>query len=251
MTGHRDRLLLASIHDVSPRFEAEVDGLLDLLQPFVGQRLAMLVVPNHWGDAPLIPGSAFAAKLRGWADQGVEMFLHGFTHRAAAAPMTSGDRMRARWMTAGEGEFLSLSCEEAAGKIAEGRSIVEDIIGRPITGFIAPAWLYGDGAMEALEQTGIRIAEDHFRVWSPADQARLATGPVITWASRSGPRLASSLIAAPVLRRAPLGVMRVGVHPPDVRSSALVRSIKSTFRSVVANRRPSSYADLLPENDRA
>ena len=75
------RLLLASIHDVSPRFDGEVDRLVDLLAPHVGKRLAMLVVPNHWGDAPIVPGSAFAARLRGWAEQGIEMFLHGFTHR--------------------------------------------------------------------------------------------------------------------------------------------------------------------------
>lgn len=81
MSIGRSQLLLASIHDVSPRFEGEVDRLLDLLCPYVGQRLAMLVVPNHWGDAPIVPGSPFAARLRGWSDAGVEMFLHGFTHR--------------------------------------------------------------------------------------------------------------------------------------------------------------------------
>ena len=248
MTRARDRLLLASIHDVSPRFEAEIDGLLDLLQPFVGHRLAMLVVPNHWGDAPLIPGSAFAAKLRRWADQGVEMFLHGFTHRGSVETLTSGDRLRARWMTAGEGEFLSLTAKDAADRIGEGRTIVEDIIGRSITGFIAPAWLYGDGAREALEGTGIRIAEDHLRVWSLADRTQLATGPVITWASRSRPRLASSLIAAPIVRHIPMPVLRVGVHPPDVRHPALVRSISSTLRAAAATRRASSYAELLPEN---
>src|SRR6476620_2549118 len=116
MSQHRDRLLLASIHDVSPRFETEVDGLRDLLTPFVGQRLAMLVVPNHWGDAPLIRGSAFATRLRRWADEGIEMFLHGFHHRATTAPVTSNDRLRARWMTAGEGEFMTLDATEAAAK---------------------------------------------------------------------------------------------------------------------------------------
>ena len=65
------RLLLASIHDVSPRFESEVDRLIDLLAPHVGTRLAMLVVPNHWGDAPIVPGSPFAGRLRSWAEQGV------------------------------------------------------------------------------------------------------------------------------------------------------------------------------------
>src|SRR5947199_3730327 len=53
-----NRLLLASIHDVSPRFEGEVDRLIDLLAPHVGTKMAMLVVPNHWGDAPIVPGSA-------------------------------------------------------------------------------------------------------------------------------------------------------------------------------------------------
>ena len=74
-------LVLASIHDVSPRFEDEVDRLLDLLSPHVGNRLAMLVVPNHWGSSPIVPGSAFANRLRGWSDGGIEIFLHGYFHR--------------------------------------------------------------------------------------------------------------------------------------------------------------------------
>jgi hypothetical protein len=68
---------------------------------------------------------------------------------------------------------------------------------------------------------------------------------VITWASRTRPRLVSSLVAAAALRRAPLKVLRVGVHPPDIRHPALVRSIETTFRSAARNRRPAAYADLL------
>ena len=55
--------LFASIHDVSPRFEGQVDRLLDHLAPHVGRRLAMLVVPDHWSSAPITP--AFARRLRG------------------------------------------------------------------------------------------------------------------------------------------------------------------------------------------
>src|SRR6476659_5995815 len=106
MSALPERLLLASIHDVSPRFESEVDRLIDLLGPHVGKRLAMLVVPNHWGDAPIIPGSPFASRLRGWAEQGVVIFLHGFTHRDDADHAGAADQMRARFMTASEGEFL-------------------------------------------------------------------------------------------------------------------------------------------------
>lgn len=240
-----NRLLLASIHDVSPRFESEVDRLLDLLAPHVGTRLAMLVVPNHWGDAPVVPGSPFASRLRSWAEQGIEMLLHGFTHRDEAQYSGAADRARARFMTAGEGEFLGLSSAEAAARIADGRTLIEGVIGRPVDGFVAPAWLYGDGAREALRQSGIPLAEDHLRVWSPATGAELAWGPVITWASRTRMRLLSSLAAAAALRHAPLEVLRIGVHPPDVRHPALVGSITDTFRAAGRNRGSARYGDLL------
>jgi predicted deacetylase len=244
LTGPQ-RLLLASIHDVSPRFEGEVDRLMDLLAPHVGKRLAMLVVPNHWGDAPIVPGSAFAARLRSWAEQGTEMFLHGFTHRDDARYSGAGDLMRARFMTAGEGEFLGLSRSESQARIARGQELLENVIGRPIDGFVAPAWLYGHGAREALSHSAIPLAEDHMRVWSPASGAELAWGPVITWASRTRLRLLSSLVAAAALRHSPLDVLRIGVHPPDVRHPALVRSIGRTFTVARRNRRPARYADLL------
>jgi hypothetical protein len=246
MAQSRPPLLLASIHDVSPRFESEVDALLDLLAPHVGLRVAMLVVPNHWGDAPLVPASPFAARLRCWSDQGVEMFLHGYFHRDQSVHGGAADRLRARMMTAGEGEFLGLSRAEAAARIADGRALVEDVIGRSIDGFVAPAWLYSDGARAALGDCAIPLAEDHLRVWSPPSGTQLARGPVITWASRTRARLASSLLAAAALRRAPLDVLRIGVHPPDSRHPALVRSIDKTFRIAARNRRPAAYCDLLP-----
>ena len=239
------RLLLASIHDVSPRFEGEVDALLDMLKPHIGSRLAMLVIPNHWGGAPIVNGTPFATKLRRWADQGLEMFLHGLTHRDNSAHSAATDRFRARFMTASEGEFLGLTRAEACSRIATGRKVIEDVIGRPIDGFVAPAWLYGDGALTALEEAGIAIAEDHFKVWSPASGARLARGPVITWASRTRLRLASSLVAAAALRRAPLEVLRIGVHPPDVRHPAVVRSITNTLKIATQGRRTGRYSDLL------
>jgi uncharacterized protein len=58
-------------------------------------------------------------------------------------------------------------------------------------------------------------------------------------------RLASSLAAAALLRHAPLEVLRVGVHPPDVRHPALVRSIGKTFKKVVQKRHPRRYSDLV------
>jgi predicted deacetylase len=241
----KERLLLASIHDVSPRFESEVDRLRDLLSPHVGDRIALLVVPNHWGDAPIVAGSPFAARLREWAEAGAEIFLHGFYHRDDSSHRSQAARAKSRFMTAGEGEFLGLTREEARSRIAKGRKVIEDVIGRAVDGFIAPAWLYGPGALEALAEAKLPLAEDHLKVWSPATGRKLASGPVITWASRTRARLASSLVAAGALRHAPLETLRVGVHPPDIRHPRLVRSIEKTLSHASRSRHAARYADLL------
>jgi predicted deacetylase len=245
MSPTANRLLLASIHDVSPRFESEVDELLGLLQPHIGNRIAMLVVPNHWGNSPIRAGTPFASRLRAWSDAGIEMMLHGFFHRDDSPHSSVADRLRASFMTASEGEFLGLSRADARARIDDGRALIEDVIGSRVAGFVAPAWLYGQGALDALADSSIPIAEDHLKVWAPATGKRLASGPVITWASRTRMRLASSLGAAAALRRAPLKVLRVGVHPPDCRHPTLVRSIEKTFAAALRTRRPAGYAELL------
>lgn len=245
---YQRRQLLVSIHDVGPRFVSEIDRHADRMTALgIGSRYAMLVVPDHWGQAPL-RGSDFGTRLRDWASSGIEMFVHGWFHRDEARHASGADRFRAKHMTAGEGEFLGLSQGEASRRMIEGRKLIEDIIGRPVAGFIAPAWLYGDGARAALTDNGFAVAEDHMRVWSPAAGNRvLARGPVITWASRSKSRIASSLLAAWALRRvlrsAP--VVRVAVHPGDVHVGALERSIDRTIGAFAASHRPIRYGDLL------
>lgn len=244
MPSARKRLLLASIHDVAPRFEHQIDHLAAELEPFVGTRFAMLVVPNHWGSSPIVAGSRFATRLRSWADSGIEMFLHGYFHRDRRHHRGL-NKLRARYLTAHEGEFLGLSRREAEERIAEGRALIEDITGRPVAGFVAPAWLYGVGAMEALAGSDLPVAEDHLRVWRPSDGRILARGPVITWASRTPARLASSLAAAAILGRvAPQRALRIGVHPGDCRSPALLKSIRSTLERASRDRRPAHYSEL-------
>ena len=235
--------LFASIHDVSPRFEGQVDRLLDHLAPHVGRRLAMLVVPDHWSSAPITP--AFAARLRGWADEGIEMFVHGWTHRDDSRHARAAAGFKAKHMTAGEGEFLGLDHADALRRMRRGKALVEDITGRAATGFIAPAWLYSDGARAALADAGFALAEDHARVWQPGG-AVVARGPVITWASRTRMRQWSSLAAAGALRHAlqPTRNVRIAVHPGDTTVPALLASITATF-AAFARHRPSAYADLL------
>lgn len=240
--------LFCSIHDVGPRFEREVDQLAELYDRQLGHaRFAMLVVPDHWGAAPLTQNKAFQAKLRSWSDAGVEMFVHGWFHRDTASHSGLA-KFKAGNLTAGEGEFLGLDHAEALQRMTDGKALIEDIIGRKAAGFIAPAWLYGPGAMSALAQAGFALAEDHFKVWQPESGKVLARGPVITWASRSRMRQLSSRFFAGIARVALQGQrdVRLAVHPGDINVQQLTRSIAATLAAFASGRRTARYADLIP-----
>lgn len=244
-----ERRLLVAIHDVGPHFESQVDALVDRLARLLGQMcFAMLVVPNHWGEAPLAANRAYQTKLRRWSEAGIEMFVHGWFHRDDSTHTGRITRLKARHMTAGEGEFLGLDRTEALRRMMNGRQLIEDVVGTPVAGFVAPAWLYGDGARAVLAEAGFAIAEDHMRVWRPATGAIVARGPVITWASRSRPRIASSLAVAAIAPGLLHGqrVARVAVHPGDIGVPRLLASIDRTLSAMARARTPSRYADLAP-----
>ena len=242
-----ERRLLLSIHDVGPRSEGAIDRLRDHLGRHASpDRVALLVVPNHWGEAPIRRGSPFATRLRQWADRGAEVFVHGWLHQDATRHNTPLARFKARYMTAGEGEFLGLGRARARTLMRDGKNLIEDITGRTVAGFIAPAWLYGPGALDALADCGFVMAEDHWKVWSPTTGQILAESPVLTWASRSRARIASSLLAARLLPTLLQGmpVARVGVHPGDTRVPAIMSSIDRAVARLSRSHRVARYGDL-------
>ena len=245
----KPKRMLASIHDVGPRFIDAVDLLAErLTQRLGGPHFALLVVPDHWGIAPIAADRSFHRRLREWHAQGAELFVHGWYHRD---DLSHGGRaaFKARHMTAGEGEFLGLDHATALARMRAGKVLIEDIIGAAVTGFVAPAWLYGPGARSALAEVGFALAEDHLRVWSPRDGAVLARGPVVTWASRSRGRIASSRAFALLARHAlaPAQVVRVAVHPGDAQVPSLLASIDKTLVRLMRDRIAGRYRDLLHE----
>ncbi len=244
--GKRDAMkqLLLSIHDVSPRHTerlGRIDALLDRLG--LANRYSYLVVPDFWGAAPLAQDPDFQAWLAAKEAQGVEMILHGFHHRDTS--QHSGlQQFKARHLTASEGEFLGLTAGEANALMQRGRDILAGFLRQPVQGFIAPAWLYGDGARTALVDQGFAFAEDHWQVWAPnRGNAQLLRGPVISYASRSRARMASSLVWSRLAAVLLYGqqTVRLAIHPHDFDKPVLIKEIERTIRGLLRHRTPVRY----------
>ncbi|MFO1240888.1 MAG: polysaccharide deacetylase family protein [Sphingomonadaceae bacterium] len=248
------RSLLASIHDVTPVHARRLERLVPLVEEHVGVgRFALLAVPDFHGEGGIDSDRGFAARLRGWSDDGCEVFLHGYQHRDSTRHAGALSRLKANHLTAGEGEFLGLDHATALRLLADGRNRVEDVIGRPVAGFIAPAWLYGQAALQAIADLDFPIAEDHFRVWHPPSGRVLARGPVITYASRTPMRMLSSLLWSRIATLAlrPATTIRLGVHPHDLDAPELVQEIARALGVLTHSHPPGHYANLLAHSSSA
>ena len=118
-----------AVHDVTPFHRDRLERIVSTLERLgLDNRYTMLVVPDFHGNSPLHRDPGFARWLRGLADGGVEMVLHGYTHLDGGTRAAPSDRWRGRFLTAGEGEFLNLDEKEAARRLREGRRVVEDVV---------------------------------------------------------------------------------------------------------------------------
>jgi uncharacterized protein len=233
--------LLVSLHDVSPRHEAAVRTILGWLAERGLPPAQLLVVPDFHGKWPLSSHDDFCREIGTWRDRGHELVLHGYFHlespRAVAVAEGLGARFKRRFLTAGEGEFLSLPPDAAGSLLDRGLEMWERSgLGSRPRGFIPPAWLHRPDLDPVLWDRGFAWTENHqgFRF---RDGARLAS-PVITWASRDPMRRIGSRIYCPSAAQlhAKAGFLRLAIHPHDFDHPSLIRSIDRTLRLAMRDR---------------
>ncbi|HET9929325.1 MAG TPA: DUF2334 domain-containing protein [Polyangiaceae bacterium] len=218
-----------SIHDVCPRYTAEIEHAM-LLCRARDLAPALLVVPNMHGHAPLDGDPSFVERLLDHERAGSQILLHGLYHLTEVAPdrvrhgaLAEVPRyLRQRVASAGEAEFGELSIAEAAERLDRGLSMFSRL-GLPVHGFVPPAWILPRRLMPALAARKIRYTESHFGVHDPVS-GRSRTSAVMNFATRTHARLLTSVSyvrAARALRGTlPL---RIAIHPPDLRSPLALR----------------------------
>jgi hypothetical protein len=228
-------LLVVSIHDVAPPFLAEVSALRARLARWGVGAVTLLAVPDYHGRAPLDGDLATLRWLRRQHGGGDEIALHGIVHRQNRPAVRRRDRLRAALLTAGEGEMLGAV---EPRRLAEARARLARLVGAPIDGFVAPAWLEPAGFERVLAELGFGWHETAFSVARLAGEMRRHRTPVIGFATRTRWReraaIAWAAALTPLLDRLPSAApVRVALHPGDLRSVAVMRAAERTVRRLL------------------
>jgi predicted deacetylase len=228
--------LCVSIHDVSPHTWPQCEILLKAIAGVADIPVTLLVVPA-WHRMPVRDATRYERALETRLIRGDELALHGYTHvDDGPPPGTLADLFRRRVLTRSEGEFAALSADEARRRLALGVDWFAQR-GWPLAGFVAPAWLAGPGAWEALAGFAFRYTTT-LRDFVLLPEGRRVRSPSLVFGTRNAwMRLFSRsrnawLLAA--LRDAP--VIRLGLHPADAAFPALLRDAQRLIGRLLAKR---------------
>ena len=231
------RAVCIAIHDVAPATWPRCEVLFDLLQRLGAPPATLLVVPDYHRRGSVERDLAFVRAIDRRIASGDEIALHGYHHvDDGPVPHSPIEWLTRRVLTASEGEFSALTEHEATIRIDAGLRMFERLQWS-VAGFVAPAWLLGDGARAALAKTQLRYTSTHAHLETLAEGRRIAA-PAISASTRSAWRRWSSRqwlgIARIALRDAPL--VRVALHPSDVSDARILGAWRVLLTALLAER---------------
>ena len=239
--------LLLSLHDVTPRHLTRLIRAEALFRDLGVSDVTYLVVPRYHGGWAIEGDGGFGTWCQAVRPFTVRWCLHGYQHledRPVPTPSLATWFNR-RFMTAGEGEFLSLDEAAVQDRLSKGQAAFRRRFGYAATGFVAPAWLFNHALMPALRSQGFAWTEDHRHIYD-LQRPRTIEAPVITWASRTAARRWASVQVAPLLLRRwrELPTLRIAVHPMDFDDADLVSTIRGVLSSALRDRALGGYGEV-------
>lgn len=237
-------VLVVSIHDVSPLTRDRVAEMLGDLSSLGVKKTSLLVIPNHHHRAPILEDGGFCRWLGEAGSDGHEIVLHGYFHKRPSEGELR-HRFVTEYYTAGEGEFYDLTEGEAAERLQKGLAEFKSAGFRP-TGFIAPAWLLGVEAEEAVKKAGFEYTT-RLQNFKDLTRDREDASQSLVWSVRAAWRRQASLwwnaSLAARLEKNPL--LRVGLHPPDWDHRAIRDQILKLISAALAGRDVMTYDEWL------
>lgn len=248
------RAVAVAVHDVSPATWDECRALLAMLDDVGVPRVSLLVVPDFHGRANVLDDAAFVRAMESRLARGDELVLHGYLHvDDAPPPRTPRAFFERRMLTRAEGEFAALDGAAAAARIASGVALF-DRLGWPLTGFVPPAWLLGGGARAALAHYAHRFAyvtvrRGLYRLpdWRFERTANLWYSPT----SRARRAMSRCAIALELRHARSQPLLRISLHPQDVRGRGVVAHWRRLIADALTTRRPVTKGEWVRRSDAA
>jgi predicted deacetylase len=244
--------LVVSIHDVCPATRAVTEKMLADLAAVGVNRTSLLVIPNRHRRDPAFTDADFCAWLKACVRAGHELVLHGYYHeRVARHELRGVERIVATNYTAGEGEFFDLSPVEALESLARGLREMEEAMGIPPSGFIAPAWLLGPEARRALQEFSFSYTTLLQGVWDLRESIYYPSQS-LCYSVRAPWRRGCSLLWNSTLLAwlydAPL--VRLGLHPPDWNFPRIRQHALTCVERALVGRPAMTYASWVDQQRR-
>jgi uncharacterized protein len=240
--------VVVSLHDVAPRTQQITSTIISELAANGVRVCSVLVVPDYHHEGPFARHREFVTWLRALEVDGHEVVIHGYFHERPRQPEeTLRDKFMTRFYTQNEGEFYDLSYEEALRRIIKARDEFRALGLKP-RGFIAPAWLLGNEAEEAVRDAELEYTT---RLRTVCDLRSDSTFPAraLVYSVHNSWRLALSrtwnAALFRLLKTKPL--LRISIHPPDYSQPAIWKQILGFIAATRDVRTATTYQDWIAE----
>jgi len=184
-----------SVHDVTPRYQKELEVIFAALDQAGAPFRTELVVPDFQREYKITEFPDFIAMMQAEKAKGAELSLHGIHHDYA--------------------EYFRFGYHQAKVTIDEGLTIFREAFGFSPPGFVAPQWLQSRGSLKVVREHDFiytatlsgMFCRDGRRYWTfphNFDWGIVWVDRLIAWRNKLIGRLRHS------------GVIRFDIHPMDV-----------------------------------
>lgn len=227
------------LHDVTPASWALYQDFIKAVDAMGRIPLTLLVVPDFHYQYNLERFPDFRSAIERRIACGDEVVLHGYYHQDDS-PMHSNpwNQFMRRIYTHEEGEFYGLDEGRARERLERGLELFSRYHW-PVAGFVAPAWLMSKGTQAALRTFPLSYTSDLRGVIRLPEWQRLES-PTLVWSSRSAARRLASRYwnQLSLARSSSSTLLRLGLHPLDMRHPGIVHFWLETLESLLSTRTP-------------
>jgi predicted deacetylase len=240
--------IVVSLHDVAPRTQQIANTIISELSAHGVRVCSILVVPDYHHEGCFARHREFVTWLRSLETDGHEIVIHGYFHERPPQEKESfGDKFMTRFYTQNEGEFYDLRYEEALRRVTTARDEFRAAGLKP-RGFIAPAWLLGDEAEQAVRDAELEYTTRLRTICDLRSESTFRARTLVYSVHSNWRRILSqswNAVLFRLLKSKPL--LRISIHPPDYSQPIIWKQILSFISATKNARTATTYQDWIVE----